>query len=312
VRVFGPVPSRRLGVSLGVDNLPPGKTCSYSCVYCQAGRTSVLTVERLPHSDPAEAASLVSEALEEAGRVDYVTFVPDGEPTLDSNLGETARAIGRECGVRLAVLTNSSLAWREDVRRDLGEFDLVSAKVDSALEGTWRRVNRPHPALSLGEILEGLRRLSSELPGTLVTETMLVSGLNSSRGDAEALADLLADLDPERAYLSAPIRPPAEPWVSPPTEEEVLTFFKVLESRLGPRVELLMSPEGPGFVPRGEPASYVLSVVEVHPMRLEYAREVLRRMGADPDAVVSELVSSGEVAVVEHGGAEFLVRRVRR
>ncbi|MCD6323970.1 MAG: radical SAM protein, partial [Desulfurococcales archaeon] len=178
--VFGPVPSRRLGRSLGVNNIPP-KTCTYSCVYCQLGNTLTMTVERRAFYRPEEIVEAVSKhagkVLQLGGRIDYVTFVPDGEPTLDINLGEEIAGI-KALGFRVAVITNSSLIWLDDVRDALLQADWVSLKVDAVDEHVWRRVDRPHKSLKLGSILEGIQEFSRSFKGFLATETMLVSRVN--------------------------------------------------------------------------------------------------------------------------------------
>ncbi len=166
---FGPVPSRRLGRSLGINNIPY-KICTYSCVYCQIGRTVNMTIKRRTFYDPMRVLKDVKIRLEEVHRkgerVDYVTFVPDGEPTLDINIGKTAALIG-DLGIPVAIITNSSLLWREDVRQDLYNFDLVSLKLDAVSRDIWRRVNRPHRELSLEMILDGILEFRKNYKGKI-------------------------------------------------------------------------------------------------------------------------------------------------
>jgi len=143
---FGPVPSRRLGKSLGINNIP-AKTCSYSCVYCQLGRTTNMTTERQAIYKPEdifiEVERKVDEAVSRNERVDYLAFVPDGEPTLDINLGKEI-SIFKQMEIPIAVITNASLIWRNDVKEDLLKANLTSLKVDAVSEDLWRRINRPH------------------------------------------------------------------------------------------------------------------------------------------------------------------------
>ncbi|WP_460126274.1 radical SAM protein [Stetteria hydrogenophila] len=310
--VFGPVPSRRLGLSLGVNNIPP-KHCSYSCVYCQLGRTTVLTVERRRFRDPRV---IVEEAASKAAktRPDYVTFVPDGEPTLDACLGVEIRGIKERVDVPVAVITNASLLYREDVRSDLSHADLVSVKVDAVSERVWRLVDRPHPSLSLPRILEGIQEFSSTFRGELISETMLVKGLNDDPREVEAVADYLSTLDLSRAYIAAPIRPPAEEWVEPPSEEALARAYHVFRERLSDRVrvELLAGPEGPQFKVEEDPVNYLIATTAVHPIRLDYAEEILKRRGLDPREVIGSLVERGILAVATYRGSRFLVRRLPR
>ena len=151
--IFGPVTSRCLGRSLGVNNIPC-KTRTYSCIYCQLGRTSNYTTSRRGLYDWREVVMEVVDFTKKHGsEIDYVTFVPDGEPTLDVNLGKIIEKIKEEVDVKLAVLTNASLLWLEDVRKDLELADFVSVKVDAVYESIWKRINRPHPQLKLEDIL---------------------------------------------------------------------------------------------------------------------------------------------------------------
>jgi len=154
--VYGPVPSRRLGRSLGINNIPP-KICSYSCVYCQLGKTLRMEVEPRPFYKTARIAEQARAKLKQAReKVDYVTFVPDGEPTLDADLGEEIGVLKGQ-GVRVAVITNGSLLWREDIRQNLLKADWLSLKVDAVSEDTWRKVDRPHKLLKFLAVLKPVK-----------------------------------------------------------------------------------------------------------------------------------------------------------
>ncbi|RLI23148.1 radical SAM protein [Candidatus Bathyarchaeota archaeon] len=305
---FGPVPSRRLGRSLGVNNIPY-KHCSYSCVYCQLGRTLVREVERRFFYPPREVAGEVVERVSNLrGEVDYVTFVPDGEPTLDLNLGVIAEAVKREVDVPLAVLSNTSLVYREDVQSDLEILDLVSLKLDTVVSETWLKVNRPHPRLRLGEVIWGLEEFSKRYRGTLILETMLVRGVNDTVEEAEGIAELLSRVRFSKLYLAIPTRPPAESWAKPTSEERLVAVYQVLSERLGDRVELLTGYEGPDFVVSGDPVGSLLNILSVHPMRLDYAYRLLERFGLDAESAVGRLVEKGDVKLVEYRGYRFLVK----
>jgi wyosine [tRNA(Phe)-imidazoG37] synthetase (radical SAM superfamily) len=195
---FGPVPSRRLGRSLGINNIPP-KICTYACVYCQLGRTIKMRVERAAFYEPEEILRDVRGKVEKARRageaIDYLTFVPDGEPTLDLNLGRAIDLL-KPLGIKIAVITNSSLMWHEDSREALMQADWVSLKVDAVREDIWRRVDRPHGTLQLASIQDGILGFAKTYTGHLVTETMLVEGINdgeSSRTPRRLMVELEAE-----------------------------------------------------------------------------------------------------------------------
>ena len=215
---FGPVPSRRLGSSLGINHIPP-KHCPYSCIYCQAGRTDKLETTRRPFY-PLEhiiqqVEYKISATLKAGGTVDFLSLVPDGEPTLDSNLGTLISGLKR-FGIPIAVISNASLITAPHVQDDLLEADWVSLKVDAVDEAAWHKVNRPHRSLALSAILTGILNFRSRFAGKLVTETMLVSGVNDDDPAIDRLAAYLWELQPLKSYLSIPTRPPAESWVKAP------------------------------------------------------------------------------------------------
>jgi len=309
---FGPVPSRRLGRSLGINNIPP-KICSYSCVYCQVGRTLEMQVERRPFYDPEEiltaARAKVAKAEKAGEAIDYLTFVPDGEPTLDVHLG---RAIGlmKKLGFPVAVITNASLVWRQDVREDLMGADWVSLKIDAVEEPVWRRINRPHRNLALASILSGALEFAKVYDGALATETMLVAGVNDGEGHLRAVAGFLARLQPAAAYLSIPTRPPSEEWVRAP-DEAVLNWAYQILSGGGERTEYLIGYEGDAFAFTGDVEEDILAITAVHPMREDAVTAFLARAGAGW-AVVHRLVAQEQLVEAEYGGHRFYLRPLRK
>ncbi|MCD6126476.1 MAG: radical SAM protein [Thaumarchaeota archaeon] len=312
--VFGPVPSRRLGRSLGINNIPPPKRCSYSCIYCQLGGTKILTIERRQFYDTRILRKALSKKLSEVNEddLDYITFVPDGEPTLDRSLSEHVKTIRELSDKPIAILTNSTLISVEDVRRDLMEFDLVSIKLDAASEEIWRKINRPHSSLNLREILDGVKIFRREFPGKLISETMLIDGVNSERSEIKRIADELSKIDPDKAYIAIPTRPPAENWVKPVDEEKLVESYEIFSESLGrDRVELLIGYEGAGFKIGRDPVRDLLSIATIHPIRLDYAHQILSKSIHDPDELIERLVNSGEMKLVKYRGRTFLVRRRR-
>jgi wyosine [tRNA(Phe)-imidazoG37] synthetase (radical SAM superfamily) len=282
-------------------------------VYCQLGRTSQFTVERKCFYDWRDiAGEIVEFVVKNRDSVDYVTFVPDGEPTLDACLGRITEFVKRETGVRVAVLTNASLLWVESVRRDLEPADLVSIKVDSVREDVWRRINRPHPSLRLDRVLEGVKEFAARYKGVLISETMLVHGVNTGREEYRDTALFLKELRPSKAYISIPIRPPAEPFVKPPAEEELIGAYEEFKEALGAeRVELLNMPEPPPRLISGDPATWLLNTTAVHPLIYEYAVEALNIRVEDPVKLIEELVRDNLLLKTEYAGRVYLVRNFK-
>jgi wyosine [tRNA(Phe)-imidazoG37] synthetase (radical SAM superfamily) len=307
---FGPVPSRRLGRSLGINNIPP-KVCTYSCVYCQLGRTIKMRVERREFYEPQELFETVRDKVESARNVgeaiDYLAFVPDGEPTLDVHLGREIELL-RPLGIKIAVITNSSLLWCEDVREDLTGADWVSLKMDAVREDVWRKTDRPHGALRLTAVLDGALEFARVFEGELTTETMLVEGVNDRDDHLREVASFLARLEPARAYLSIPTRPPAEEWVRAPGEEAINRAYQIFAERVDP-VETLIGYEGNEFAFTGDAEKDLLSITAVHPMREDAVSEFLARAGA-AWPVVHELVERGQLVRTEYKGQRFYMRKL--
>lgn len=233
MNIFAPIPSRRLGRSLGINNIPP-KTCSYSCVYCQVGNTDKMQIKRDSFYEPQEIKKEVIKSLnnieESKEDIDYLTFVAEGKPALDVNLGKAIQQL-KELGIKIAVISNASLIYREDVREELAGADWVSLKCDAVSDNVWRKVDRPHGDLDKKKIHEGIFEFSHLFSGTLATETMLIKNINDKQEELEKVADLLQDIDPDISYISIPTRPPAEEDVLPVSGEMINKAFQIFKSR---------------------------------------------------------------------------------
>ena len=307
---FGPVPSRRLGRSIGINNIPP-KICTFACVYCQLGRTNQMSVERRAFYDPQvifdDVAARVGAARQAGETVDYLTFVPDGEPTLEIELKREIELM-RGLEIPVGVITNSSLIGRPDVREALSQADWVSVKVDAVWEDLWHRVDRPHRRLVLAEVLDGIRAFAAGFGGVLVSETMLVEGVNDSLDHAQALAGFLQEVSPATAYLGVPTRPPAESWVRPPQMERVNAIFQIISEKVG-NVEYLIGYEGNAFSSTGNVEEDLLSITSVHPMREDAVTEFLTRAGADW-SIVRCMVEENRLVKSEYAGQTYYLREI--
>ena len=308
---FGPVPSRRLGRSLGINNIPP-KICTYSCVYCQLGGTKKMRFDRRVFHDPEEILEAVRDKVgktrEKGGSMDYLTFVADGEPTLDINLGHEIDLL-KPLGFKTAVITNASLMGQKDVRENLMKADWVSLKIDATREPIWRRIDRPYGRLQLTSILDGMLEFAKGYSGELVTETMLVKGLNDSDAVLRGIAGFLDRLRPARAYLAVPTRPPAEAWAQPPSEEFISRAYHILHNRID-HVEYLIGYEGNAFAFTGDVEKDLLSITAVHPMRKEALDDFLARAGVDW-SIIESLIERGQLIETRYKGRCFYMRKLR-
>jgi len=253
-----------------------------------------------------DVQSRLAKAKEASEQVDYLTFVPDGEPTLDVNLGKEITLL-KMLGVPVGVITNSSLLWRDDVREDLGKADWISLKVDAVQDEIWRQINRPHKAIPLPAILDGILAFAKAFTGKLVSETMLVRGLNDNDSGMKEVADFLHIVQPDQAYLSIPTRPPAEREVRGPDEEALNGAYQILADKVK-RVEYLIGYEGNAFALTGEIEKDLLSITAVHPMRKEAVGALLSRAGSSWE-VVDRLVAQGDLARTKYDGHDFYLRR---
>jgi wyosine [tRNA(Phe)-imidazoG37] synthetase (radical SAM superfamily) len=251
----------------------------------------------------------IDEATLRGERIDYITFVPDGEPTLDANLGREISLL-KNIGIPIAVITNASLLWREEVKEDLLVADFVSLKVDAVSIDLWRRINRPHKDLKLDTILDGVKQFAKSFEGILVSETMLIDSVNYE-DELERVANFLRGLVKlDKAYIAIPTRPPTEKWVKPAKEEVINEAFQVFSKKLGGnRVEYLVGYEGNAFTSTGNVKEDLLSITAVHPMREEAVTEFLKKAGADW-RVVEELLQQGRLVEIEYEGKKYYMRKL--
>ncbi len=306
--VFGPIPSRRLGRSLGINNIPP-KTCSYSCVYCQAGRTNCMPIKRKEFFSPEyiykETALKIKQLQKNNEKIDYISFVPDGEPTLDINLGNTIERL-KEFQIKIAVITNSSLLWDDNVKKDLMNADLVSLKIDSVFPNIWTKINRPHGELNLKDITNGIINFSRDYNGTLLTETMLVEGINDSVESIYKTAELIKIIQPEKAYLLVPTRPPAEESIEAPGLKNKNMAFQIFSSMID-NTCMLDFDEGVNFSFSSEAEKELLSILSVHPMRKDAVKVFLTKSNSSWD-LIQKLISENILRTEEYSGNTFFIK----
>jgi wyosine [tRNA(Phe)-imidazoG37] synthetase (radical SAM superfamily) len=251
----------------------------------------------------------INKATLRGERIDYITFVPDGEPTLDVNLGRETSLL-KHVGIPVAVITNASLLWREEVREELLAADFVSLKVDVVSHDLWRRINRPHKDLKLDKILNGVKEFARSFEGILVSETMLIDGVNYE-DELERIANFLESLVKlDRAYIAIPTRPPTETWVKPAKEETLNAAFQKFSKHLGSdKVEFLIGYEGNAFAFTGNVKEDLLSIMAVHPMREEAIAELLKKANVSWQ-IIDELLRNGELVRLEYERNKYYMRKL--
>lgn len=299
--LFGPVPSRRFGYSLGIDVIPH-KLCTLDCLYCQLGSTTDKTVARKPCVEAAPVLAEIDALLAQDTQIDCMTFAGSGEPTLNTCLGEMIAGIKDRCALPVIVLTNGTLLYHSAVRRDLLNAAIVCPSFDAATPAAFARINRPHADLSLELLIRGLRQFRQEFPGKIYLEVMLARGINDSPQELEAFSKMLPDFGADRIQINTVVRPAAAPgvWaVSPATLARARGLF-------GPTAEIIG-----GFLKERSlheqvnTAEKIVALVGRHPGT---AADICAALGLSDDlaaAYLRQLVKQGRIIQTMHGGSTF-------
>ena len=297
---YGPVPSRRLGRSLGVSLIPP-KTCSYNCVYCQPGKTTRLQSGRKSFYPKEDILAEIIKRGKDTNP-DYITFAGDGEPTLCSDLGWLIDETKSGLGMPVAVITNGSLLSREDVRHELERAEVVIPTLDAGEEEIFRSINRSHRSITFGAMVQGLVDFRSEYKGELWIEVMLVKGFNDTEGSLASIRRVIDGIQPDRVYILTPIRPPAECWVDLPDGETIVKAQEMLGGATS-IAELESGEFGIGGFSDARQA--ILEIGSRHPLRLSQAVRIQDGYG-EPKSITI-MVADGELIEVRYGGEVYLL-----
>ncbi|MDA3883995.1 MAG: radical SAM protein [Candidatus Delongbacteria bacterium] len=219
--IFGPVPSRRLGMSLGID-LVPHKVCSLNCIYCECGKTTDLTLERKEYIPYDEVITELTDYMKNNSAPDFITFSGSGEPTLNSRIGDIISFIKENYSdIKVAVLTNGTLFPDKKVRDELLKADLVLPSFDAASELSFKRINRGNSSINLEEYLNSLIEFRKEFKGTIWLEILIIPGYNDSKEDLELLKNAVLKIDPDSVQLNTLDRPGAIDGIRAATHEEL-------------------------------------------------------------------------------------------
>ncbi|VBB42425.1 Radical SAM domain protein [uncultured Desulfatiglans sp.] len=274
--VFGPVPSRRLGLSLGIDLLPP-KTCSFDCLYCEVGRTTLKLSEPRPLVSVAEVLEEARTILETA-TTDVVTLAGSGEPTLHSGIGEVIAGLRDLSLEPVVLLTNGSLFWRKEVVHRVLAADVIMPTLCSAYPETFARIHRPHPDITLEKVIRGIRSLRNAYTGRLAMEVVLLAGINDTPQEIEALKDVLDELHADAVYLNTVARPPSDPTARAVAREKL----EAVRTFLGESAEMVVSkPLAAGSGKGLSAAEVLIEVIRRRPLRL---MDVCSSLGLTKDA----------------------------
>jgi len=261
--IYGPVPSRRLGRSLGIDPIP-SKTCNYQCIYCQLGKTTFFTNERRNYYPKEEIIAEMREAIEQnEKKIDYLTFVGSGEPTLYKDLEElilTAKELSKN---PISVITNGALLYNSEVSKTLMLADVVLPSLDAGDSKLFIKINRPHPSLKYNEIIQGLIEFKKRFKGKLWLEIMIIKGVNDSNENLLKIKEKIDLIKPDRIDINVPTRPPAENWVKIPDKSIIPLLMEIF----GDIYDINFPEKGKFDIYSSGFENEVLSIIERHPMR---------------------------------------------
>ena len=281
--IFGPVPSRRLGRSLGID-LVPYKICTFDCIYCELGRTTNKTISRLSYVSLEEIQRELELTLSILDKKpDYITISGSGEPTLNTNIGEIIRKIKEITSTPVAVLTNGSLFSMDEVREGLSEADVVLPSLDAITPALFEYINRPHPSLKIEEIISGLIQFRKQYRGQIWLEILFCRGVNDGREETERFKEVIERIEPDRVQLNTAVRPPAENFVFPLTLDQL----KEIRERLGDKAEIISefaAPAGEKF--NSVKDTEILNLIKRRPCTTE---DISKALGLRIDEVVKHL-----------------------
>lgn len=300
--IYGPVPSRRLGLSLGVD-MVPYKTCTFDCVYCQIGRTPQPTIARRPYIEADRIMADLEAKLQSGVVPDFITLGGSGEPTLNSEIGQVIRRIKYFTEIPVAVLTNGALLYEAAVQAALSAADLVLPSLDAPDEETFYQINRPHPQISYRMLIEGLAGFRKIYSGRIWLEIFFVEGVNTSEAAIEKFRSLIETIDPDRVHLNTAVRPPAESHVRAVAEEQLERFARML----GQRAEVVAEFPQSGRAPENRAAIIddVLDMLSRRPCTLADITGGLGLHRSELVKYIDELSRSGRIVTRQTGGQTY-------
>jgi wyosine [tRNA(Phe)-imidazoG37] synthetase (radical SAM superfamily) len=298
---YGPVPSRRLGLSLGVDVVPP-KICTLDCIYCQLGRTTEKSTVRQDFVDLDALLSEVREKLKGGVRADYITIGGSGEPTLNARLGDLIDGIRAITDIPIAVLTNGTLFYRDDVRAECAKADVVLPSLDAGDAATFAVINRPTHNITIEKLVSGLKQFRREFAGEIWLEVFLVAGVNTDPQQIEKIKTVIQQIRPDKVHLNSAVRPPAEPNV----EAVARQALEAVAQQIGGHCEVIGAPPS-GFIERHDKRAEadVVSVLKRRPCSVQ---DICTGLRMNRNEVVKYLAHLQDLAVVtseQRGGITY-------
>ncbi len=303
--IYGPVPSRRLGRSLGVD-LVPYKVCSYDCIYCQLGRTKEKTIERKPYIAVDKILNQLYQRLKEGRQADYITVAGSGEPTLNSQIGSLIRDIKKNTEIPVAVLTNGSLLSESGVRRSLMQADVVLPSLDAYNQEGFETINRPHPEISFRAMVEGLIAFRNEYSGEIWLEVFILDGINATEINGAQFKYWIERVNPQKVHVNTAVRPSAETYARQVSPEKMARFCKIL----GEKAEVITPyKEIEKHERRADVEENILNLLARRPCTLDDISSGLSVHKNEILKYIEPLVESHTINMVKKGSVVYYQRK---
>lgn len=298
---YGPVPSRRLGFSLGID-IVPFKTCTFNCIYCQLGKTTNNTLERKEYAPRDGVIQEVKDVLTRTARIDYLTFSGSGEPTLHAGIGYLITELKKISAIPVAVLTNGSLIFESSVQRDLANADVVLPTLCTTSQKIFEQIHRPHASLTIEKIIQGLIDFRKKYTGKIWLEIMLLRGINDSQTNIDRLKEVVERIVPDTIHLNTVVRPPSEKHASPLSYEEL----QKIKNILGAKCEIIAPfKETREAVHLHDIYQSILNIIKRRPVTLD---DIAAMTGLHKNEILKycdQLQKEKKILVTEHNSKHY-------
>jgi len=300
--IFGPLPSRRLGLSLGVD-LIPSKTCTYDCLYCEVGKTTCHTIDAQPFVSVEEIKGELGAALLNSNP-DTITLAGSGEPTLNSEIDKIISFIKEKTDIKTALLTNGSLFWKQEVLEKVLAADIILPTLSTVFNDTFKIIHRPYHGLNAYMIIKGLKELRKRYRGLIFIEVILLSGINDSEKELEGLKAIVDEVSPDKIQLNTVVRPPSE------HRAVAVDNFKMEKIRdfMGHKAEIICySPSGEKTARHDSERVSVIEMAKRRPVRLVDIAQALNKTQEETEHLLKEMIEKGDVSEKKHGDDIFYI-----
>lgn len=300
--VYGPVPSRRLGFSLGVD-IVPYKTCTLDCIYCQLGRTTRKEIVRKSYAQKDDILKEIGESVNRGKEINFITFSGSGEPTLNSDIGILIKGVKEITTIPIAVLTNGTLLFMEDVRRDLMEANVVLPSLDAASQEIFRRINRPHHSLNVDSVINVLKRFRELYSGQVWLEVMLIKGFNDTSEELSRIKNAISEIRPDRVHLNTVMRPPSEVFAKPLSTSEMMA----IKYFFGENCEIIVEFHGKRRAENFDVEDSVIEMTKRRPITIIDISNVLGISEVNAGKLVEELKTKGKLTEKQYKGKRYFL-----